>query len=265
MSFKAWFYLNEAVQQIVNLGYPKLIADIFEKKFGRKANAIAKWYKDAHSRGYDEGWWDMHANPFGGYLNMKDLMRMYEALPDPEKYREVMKKLGYEPSPEPRDSDYYNNQKENVYEQIKQKLLGDSFFDDHFIKAIIDGSQQIPPYKGMSLTNAREKYEKKLLFKDATPIRKYSDGMRWIDAGKTCVYLGQRMKNCGRVGAMSIDTDATIFALFDENENPHAMVTYEPHQNRITGIEGPGRTELKSEYDHYVLDLLQSLNADYAY
>jgi hypothetical protein len=71
------------------------------------------------------------------------------------------------------------------------------------------------------------------------------------------------MRNCGSAGVMSSDPDRTIIALFDPNNKPHVMTVYSPNQNRISGDEGRGSSQVKSIYHPYVLDLAKILNAKF--
>lgn len=44
--FIDWFVLNESKQQIENLGFPPVVASIFQAEFNKNAYHIAKWYKE---------------------------------------------------------------------------------------------------------------------------------------------------------------------------------------------------------------------------
>ena len=45
MRFKHWL-LSESKQEISNLGFPKIVIDLFWQKFGKNAFLISKWFKE---------------------------------------------------------------------------------------------------------------------------------------------------------------------------------------------------------------------------
>ena len=71
------------------------------------------------------------------------------------------------------------------------------------------------------------------------------------------------MKNCGSSGVMSSDPDRTIISLFDSNNKPHVLVTYSPNEKRISGDEGVGSSEVKPEYHEYIIDLADTIGANF--
>ncbi len=62
-----------------------------------------------------------------------------------------------------------------------------------------------------------------------------------------------------------MDPDRTIYTLFDNNNEPHVVVTYSPNEKRISGDEGVGSSAVKPEYHKYVLDLAKTLDARFDY
>lgn len=268
--FKEWFLLTESAQQIANLGFPKVIAQMFQRKFERKAFVLAKWFKDASgkvdpSQTKASDWWELYSNPYGSKLNMRDWLNVYDALPNPKKYNDVMTKLGFELSPEAIDEEYLKIRKKEMFKQIEDKLFGDGFFTDEFIKEIIAGTETPQEYADMTFSQAQIKYDEKNIFEKKEPLKTFEDGMKWIDVGRTCVTIGKKMHNCGRVGAMSLDSTATLLVLFDKFKNPHVIATYQPKTNTITGLQGKASTLPKEEYDNYILDLFKHLGTQYEY
>ena len=97
---------------------------------------------------------------------------------------------------------------------------------------------------------------------DLTPLKTYPDGWKWIDAGKKCHIIGDKMRNCGSTGVMGTDADRTMLTLFDPNNEPHVVATYSPNEKRISGVEGGASTQIKPEYIPYVLDLIKTLDVN---
>ena len=79
--------LLESKQDIVNLGYPELIASMFYQKLGNLAFIIAKWYKDYHhSSGNDKGWFKWSHNHSSRSLGIADMVGLYYSTDNIEHY-----------------------------------------------------------------------------------------------------------------------------------------------------------------------------------
>ena len=61
---------------------------------------------------------------------------------------------------------------------------------------------------------------------------------------------------------MRWDDDKTLITLFDNNYKPHVVVTYSPNIKKISSPEGVARSQIKSKYYKYVLDLAKLLDVD---
>lgn len=264
-------YLTESVQSLVNIGFPKIIASIFNAKFGKNAHIIGKWYKEYDLLGSDRGnkWWKRPV--FSMMQSDKEIrqnVEMYEMLQkvntkeEFEKERDlIQKKYMYE-------SLDFSEQKIDLIQylktEIEKQLLNSFFFDKRIIKNIMDGTlTDLKPYEKLDFFEANKKYEEKVIFSDLTPVKSYPNGWRWINVGKRCEYVGNMMRNCGSSGVMSYDKDRTIIALFDKENKPHVVVTYSPNEKRISGDEGGAGTPVKNEYADYVLDLSNVLGANF--
>jgi hypothetical protein len=269
--FNNWFVLNESKQQIENLGFPPVIASIFQAEFGKKAYYIAKWYKEYYApmTGTDD-WWKNHADysATSRQPNLQNIIDLYNALPNKEAYANVLEKMGYTTNNISTADDYELKEiKDELKKDIKTKLqkVGATFFKSPFITAIINGQANPKNYEKMSFEDASDKYETSQLFLKSKPLITYPDGMKWIDAGKKCHLVGNQMGNCGSVGAMSIQPDATMIVLFDKDNKPLVATTYTKSNNVLTGVQGPGHAQSEEKYDPYVVDLIQKLGADYKY
>ncbi len=280
--------LKESKQNIVNLGYPAVVASVLIEKFGNKAFVIAKWMRDYYIRGQNnDNWWKRSdvgriTKPFDP--NLKDFIFLYEILMsgDIKKYLEERKQLGlivnpfydWNLPPQPLEAalkDFLENPKENTQKHvvllkknIKDYLLGDAFFYSGLMRNILSGElSDIKPYSRLGIDAAKEKYGKKRIFDDRTPVKTYPNGWRWIDTGQKCDIVGGLMKNCGSTGVMSMDRDAVMIVLFDKNNKPHVVVTYSPNQKRISSEEGVASSAVKEEYQDYVFDLAKTLGANF--
>lgn len=264
--------LFESNTNISALGFPEIISSLISQKFGKHAFTIAKWLKQHSSYrstpGEDgtlpENWWKKANSNFGSReLDLATLVEIYEAAKtSEEKYREIMDANGY------RSTDVFNQ--EEVLKFIKREIIS-KMFDETFFKydtLIADISSgkltDLKPYKDLSYQAAKDKYDKKLVFK--TPgrvIKQYENGWRWIDAGSKCQLVGGLMKNCGSTGVMSLDKDSTMMTLFDPKNKPHVVATYSPNEKRLSGAEGVGSSEPKEKYDDFIIDLADVLSANF--
>jgi hypothetical protein len=260
MNFKE-FILSENKQEIVALGFPKVIADIIYDNFGKNAFQVAKWNKDYSYKNDQTNWW--HATNTSSNLrstSLGDYVLLYNASFDPEQYKKTYEDVYGEKS-SLSEIDDMEEHRSLMKKRIEADLLDQTFFS-HF-NLIKDIRQEkltdLSPYKKLSFLEASDKYEKKNVFKDTTPIKVYENGWKWINVGKKCNLLGKMMSNCGSAGLMSMDSDSTIIALFDKGNKAHVMVTYSPNEKRISGDEGAGTTPVKDKYSDYVLDLADRL------
>ena len=254
-------------QSLLNLGFPEVIASLIWDEFGSNAYTVAKWYKDSHGYFFRDGefpkdWWKRINTSFGK-IDLKDILNLYEAAAvSEEQYNEVRKSL------ELRTGEPFDQEEvlASLRDELKRQFLGkDSMFfsyDDLIVdirkKTLVD----LKPYKNLSFEDAKDKYDKKKVFKDATPIKTYENGWKWINAGKKCQLVGKLMKNCGSTGVMSSDPDRTMLVLFDKGNKPHVVVTWSPNEKRISGDEGGAGSAVKEPYHDYILDLVDTLGAE---
>jgi hypothetical protein len=269
--FKEYFYQNyttvlESKQDIVNLGYPKIIADIFFDKFGKNSTTIAKWYKASKVStlfGKDSPKWFIMTQRSSLYgQDLADLINLYIAANkgDAAEYRAVLHNLDIVPDYDI-DDDYLQDQKKKLAIQIRDDFHSDYFFKNRFITDILNGTlKDLAPYKKLSFDDAQDKYDEKLIFKDKKPLKVYPDGYKWIDVGNKCQLMAGLMKNCGSAGVMGTDADRTILTLFDPENKPHVMTVYHPNEKRLSGDESAGSQPVKEKYHDYVLDLADHLN-----
>src|SRR6516225_3391985 len=77
-----------AKQDIVNLGYPEIIARFFYEKYGNLAPLLAKWYKDYRVPQDWEGgdWWRKFLDKFGDLYSLANLTYLYERSGDLESF-----------------------------------------------------------------------------------------------------------------------------------------------------------------------------------
>lgn len=258
--------LSESKQALINIGFPPVIATQFFKLFGQNnAFTIARWYKEYNniSGSDNKTWWKRTHWSKTASKDLNLLVELVAAIQvSLEEYNRVRKDNGLrELKPEE-----FNPKQEIdlLVETTEALLLENLLFDSNILKAIMSGKiKDMAPYKNLSFKEANEKYETKTIFDDKQPIKVYRNGWKWIDAGRKCNLVGRLMKNCGSVGAIASDSNATMLVLFDENNIPHAMVMYSPGENRVSSVEGQGSTSIKQEYSKYVTDLIRKLKANY--
>lgn len=261
-NFSKWFSLNESKQEIISLGFPGIIAKLFFKNFGKHANLLAKWFRQYHYNTEDnKSWWRLRFGGWNQNLTLSNLVDYYNSTFNEEDFLKVRASLGFEGEPKKSREEI----RDTLLKEIERRFLDDIFFRYFsLVEDIVSGKlKNVAPYKNLSFMEAQEKYDNKKVFEDIKPLKVYNNGYKWIDVGRTCVTLGDKMKNCGNVGLMSMDEEATIIALFDAEQNPHVMVTYSPKENVISGDEGIASTPIKKEYHKYVLDLIKILGADF--
>jgi hypothetical protein len=261
------FLITEAKQDVINLGYPPIIASMLYQRFGKLAFLFGKWYRDCKTNDPDnKDWFQLcHWSIFKHNENLSDLVKLYDATTDSESYSKMLDFVGWQNNKHFYDEFYLAKQREALKKQIEQTFFGDSFFTYYSLPtAIIDGTEKnIAPYKNLSFWDAQKKFDKKRIFQEMTPLKVYPNGYKWINVGKRCHLVGHLMKNCGSAGVMSLDPDRTIIALFDKTNKPHVVVTYSPNEKRISGDEGVASSEVKSLYHNYILDLAQTLGVNF--
>lgn len=265
IQFKEWQIITESKQNIMGLGYPELIASLFNQKFGKNAFLLARWYREYKTRDPNKNWWTTSHSNFRE-LSLNDLIDLYHATDNPENYVQTLKKLDLAVDEnEVYDENYLQKQKEYIKEEIERKFFSQTFFTyNTLVSDIISGKlKNIAPYKKMNFWEAQKRYDQKNIFEDKKPIKVYKNGFKWIDVGKRCQLVGHLMKNCGSAGVMSMDEDRTMIALFDTENKPHVVVTYSPNEKRISGDQGVASSEVKAKYHRYVLDLAQMLGAQF--
>lgn len=261
--------LVESKQNLMNIGYPEVIASLLIQKFGKNAFTAAKWMKDSSAYRFKDkppkNWWEKaNSSWLDRNINIADAVRLYNAAASSEEEFNKIKK----------DLDLYIDPKDEfdpisilkmLREEIAEKLFDNIFFHYQLIEDILNKKlTNLKPYKDLSFQKAKDKYDERRIFDDgARVVKAYKNGWRWINAGAKCQLVGGLMKNCGSTGVMSMDPERTMIALFDPGNKPHAVVTYSPNEDRISGDEGQASTIVKSEYHDYILDLADMLNAKF--
>lgn len=259
--------LSESKQNIVNLGFPPVIASIFFENFGPKAFLLAKWFKDYKNyRNLENNiWWSKSdsGNIFSKReFRLPDMIYMYEAAAsgDMERYQTARKENDFSLKD---DIDLVDAARLWKLE-IKESFLEDTFFNSVFVKDIVSGKiSDLKPFSNITYQAAQDKYDKKRVFKEAEPLKTYPNGWKWINVGPKCQLVGGLMNNCGSTGVMSSDPDRSMITLFDPRHKPHVVVTWSPNDKRISGDEGAGSTPVKDIYQDYVFDLAKTLGANF--
>ncbi len=265
--------INEASKQsYINLGYPPAVGQMFNELFGSNAAIVARWFKDNSLLGKEsiasKDWFHKERN----LSKMDDLslyVTLYEALltRNDEHYNKAREDLGLYVDPnEPID---YDRLIPGMKKGIEKSFLGTTFCGMNIIKDILSGKlQDLKPYARKTFSQANRAYEDKLLFHNTGTVagvghmlKRYPDGTVWVNAGSKCRLVGDDMSNCGSTGLMSLDSNSTMYVLYDKKKIAHAIFTLSPQDgNRISGVQGKGSTELKPEYNQYVLDAVKELD-----
>jgi hypothetical protein len=251
-------------------GYPRVIAEILWKRFGKNSFIVAKWLKEYNTRSYKyeepDSWIDRiggQSSSFSRDGSMTILLKLYNSTTDTETYRKMRRELDLWDG-EPVFNEDLEIKRRIIKSEIEEDICKNMLFYFSLFSKILSGEvTDLRPYKDLSHQEALVKYEERNLFKDQVPIRTYDNGWSWIDAGKKCSILGKAMSNCGSSGVMSDDPDRTMMALFDKNNNPHVMVTYSPNQKRISGDVGRGESMVKDIYHQYIIDLADFLDSKF--
>lgn len=277
-------FLKESKQNIINLGFPPVVASLLFEKYGNKAFTVAKWFKDYHWRGVgpEERWW-INASPGGSRKpDLSDFIYLWQQAQvaldsgDPKVYLAARRELGLHLDP-----NYWNATRDRTFEEILANLdlvkevksniasIRESFFDDVFFHSVFmkdftSGKiSDVKPYSKLGYQQSQDKYDKKRIFADQEPLKTYPDGWKWINVGPKCQLIGGLMKNCGSTGVMSWDENKTMLVLFDPRNKPHVVTTYSPTQKRLSGAEGVGSSVPKEAYENYILDLASTLGIRY--
>lgn len=265
--------LLESKQSIIDLGYPRSIADIFFERYGKNSFVAAKWMKDALYNNEDnKDWWYStfkrisSSNKDHGF-DLVNLVKLYEAAKIGEQeYIKTREEIELPISEEGLAALDLDEDIKYIYRTIKEKLFDRYPFDSSIMKGLDNGTiKNIKEYSKLNFQEANDKYNNKRIFQDITPIKSYDNGYKWINVGEKCELIGKSMKNCGSTGIMSKDKDRTMLVLFDMSNISHVVLTYSPNENRISGIEGQASTPTKEEYHKYVLDIANHLKADIDY
>ena len=127
MKFREWL-LSENKQEIIALGFPKVIADILYENFGKNAFQIAKWNKDYSGFKDKENWWIMTNSSYSmRTLGLADYVRLYEGTKDVESFKKAFYHV-YEK--EPKIEEYeLEEQRDFFKKRIEEDLLNSTFFD----------------------------------------------------------------------------------------------------------------------------------------
>lgn len=247
--------LFESRESIVALGYPDVIAKLFYKRFPKHAYLMARWYKD-YSKNTENDWF-LYSHSTIARIGILELIKLYNATNSVENFQNVQKELNIAVDRTPDLAEM----RTWLFNELEDKFFNQTFFDYFsLINDITSGKlKDINPYKSLSFNQALEKYEHRKVFGETKPIKTYDNGWRWIDVGPRCIFLGTEMKNCGSVGLMGDDPNRTILALFDTNNKPHVMLTYQPNQGEIKSVEGGAGSDVKEQYHNYILDLIKTL------
>lgn len=272
--------VTENKQELINQGFPPIVATIFFEEFGNKAHLFARWFKEYHnySKAADDRWWSLN---MGGYsrneITLADLIYLHSkaVAGDPNAFLDARRELDLAEDPD-RSMTFsrHRRTREEILETldlaetaaslkaaIKEKLLADVFFSKVLIKAILSGElTDLKPYVKLSLNDATEKFEKKKIT-TGTPVKVYPNGWKWLNVGPKCELVGNKMKNCGSAGVMSWDSAKTMVVLFDKGNKPHVVTTWSPTEKRLSGAEGVASTPPKESYEDYILDLAKTLGA----
>jgi hypothetical protein len=262
--------LTESKQNIMNLGYPEIVSSILLEAFGKNSFTIAKWYRDYYSykfyiksdtQEYPKNWWWIlnRDKRIGGDFTLSKLVNLYDSIKiSKEAYLAAKDDAGFHVD----DDEIY--EPSELLQEWKDVLKTEILDKEIFFKSVLINDlktkkiKDINAYKNLSFNEAQDKYDEKRVFADQKPIKQYSNGWKWIDVGPKCQLVGKLMRNCGSAGVMSRDDKRTILTLFDDNHNPHVLVTYSPNQNRISGDQGGGGSEVKEEYQDYEIIVIDN-------
>jgi len=258
------------------LGFPPDIARIFQKLFGKNSFLVAKWATDHYGKGLEKA----------GNFTRTDIFDNIEI----KKFLESLREL---PCCDPRYEKFYNynhpkwkNQKfvevhdieflgeriaftdeeiDNIIEDIEKRMIGDLSYvlNSEFIQAIIDGKlTDLGPYKNLEYSEAKEKFYERTQLPNFDVLKKYPNGYKWVDTkSKKCRAVGKKMKNCGSLGVMTLEENASMILLYDKVNNPKVIATWEPESKTLKGIQGQSGTPPKEKYLPLIRDIIEILGA----
>lgn len=260
MGFREWL-LSESKQEVVALGVPGVIAGLLYELFGRNAHLIARWERDSSPSGGDEGDWWLRAHRIprlGEDASLSDLVALHESLSAPERFAVEYRRV-FERRPK-LDPESMERHRAFLTRQIRKQYLSSHFQGMSLVRGIREGRvTDLAPYKRLRFADAQEKYDEKGLFRDREPVMVFSDGWRWVDAGRNCELLRRHMKNCGSV--VGEGEGASMLALFDAGGKPHVIITWKPEERTLGNEQGAGGTPIKDDYSDYVVALARHLGA----
>lgn len=259
-------------KSLIDQGYPPSVALLFIEQFGKYAGLFARWFKEYSLFGKPPtpNWfYDLEPASLNRHSDLTIYSKLADALStrNIDTYNNVREELGlWVDRDQIIDFDEYIP---GIKKGLLKALMGQSFFGLNIMKDFREGKlTDLKPYAKLEINDANERYEEKQMFSAGTVpgelgylLKRYPDGMMWIGAGQKCRRVGNDMKNCGSTGVMSLDAQRNMFVLYDSNRKAHAIFTLNPNEgNRISGIQGKGSTELKPEYNDYVLDAVKVLD-----
>ena len=247
-------------QSIVNLGYPEIFASFFIEKFANNSFIIARWIKeildDSKSFFDDDPFYFGLINGFNN--NAKEEMNMYLASQKGRDfYYNYLKERGFEV-----DYKYsFEEEKDILVDDLRKSFNKSVKFKRDLIKQIHSGKiTNISEYKKLNYNDASMKYMDKNIGNEKNTIISYHDGYRWVDFGKSCDWLGRKMKNCGSSGLTGLSFDSRMLALLDENNKPHVILTDNTDISTVSSIQGAASSSPKEKYHNYIIDLIKELN-----
>lgn len=272
-SLRSILRLDEASKQsLINLGYPQSVSSVLLEMFGKNAALIARWFMEYSLFGRkptDD--WFYTQRPTS--LFDRDELAVYSKLADVLQtgdmtaYNQAKEDLGLYVDPnEVIDFDRY---KQLARSGLQKVLTSNTFFRHTIIKDMLSGQlKDLKPYAKLEFNTANKAYEERKMFAAGDVpagmghvLKRYPNGMMWINAGDKCQLVAGDMSNCGSTGVMSLDKNSSMFVLYDANRKAHAIFALSPNQgNRVSGVEGRASTEMKPEYNDYVLDAVKELD-----
>ena len=267
--------LESSKQNIVNLGYPKMIADIIYNKFLKNSFVVAKWIKETNiyktPKGEEKAWW-YYSNRGSFFskgfhnLGLADWVDLYDSASSIDNYIKQREDMDIPIDEESKNDLDLDDVRNFIKAKIDEKLMNEYIFNTSLLRGMMGNRiKNMKEYSSLPFQEALDKYNEKNIFEDTTPLKVYDNGYKWINVGGKCELIGSKMSNCGSVGVMSMDENATIISLFDASNKPHVVVTYSPSEHRISGIEGVAGSITKSEYHDYIIDIADHLKANIDY
>ena len=158
LEFTTWL-ISESKQEIVNLGFPEIVAKLFYNNFGKFAYTIAKWYRSYFGEP-KENWFRQNHMQFRAKRDLYDLILLYQAA---EKGVEIYAKVTKDYHFEPIETEYeLEEHKKELKQQIEEELFAAAFFKTNLVTGLINGKiKNVGPYKDLSYWDAQKKYDSK--------------------------------------------------------------------------------------------------------